>query len=456
MQMKRKAEVLDDCLPDEQKAKLLDDCLPDEQNAEVSTDDCLPKDPKAPQVLDDSSLSTRQKPKILVIAGPTGVGKTALALALATQLGGEIVSADSVQVYTGLDVGSAKTPVSERQGITHHLVDIVSPTDEFTAGCFHDKAREATSKVLEKGRVPIVVGGTGMYLKWYMQGKAAAPKSCPEAVAAVEQELADLQQGGGGWDEALKMLSDGGDTQTPRSLERNDWYRLRRALEILRSTGRPRTDFPLVATLTSQDGTRVPALEYDFRCYFLHKPRIELYRQIDLRCEEMVAAPKGLLHEASWLLDLGVSPNSSPASRAIGYRQAMEYLTSCRERAVMSSEQQFLSFLASFQKASRNFARRQHTWFRSEPLFQWVDASQGLETLVQAVADDFRGRCTLVKGQVMAASYEEGEELKRYQTQLRIFHDPTAVATVIDWIKSTQKAKASQTSVTTSESFVLS
>lgn len=394
------------------------------------------------------------KAKVIVIAGPTAVGKTSLALALAKSLGGEIVSADSVQVYKGLDIGSAKTPVEKRDGITHHLVDIISPTEQYGAGMFYDNAREATAKVLEKGLVPIVVGGTGMYLRWYIYGKPGTPRSSQQQVATVDAKLAEIKRDGGGWDEAVKLLADLGDPTTAGSLTRNDWYRLRRSLEIVIATGQPREHFVTANSDTSavaeesNPGKHNPLncdaqeLDYDFRCYFLYKPRMELFRQIDLRCEHMVQA--GLLQEASALLDLGIEPNSSPPSRAIGYRQAMEFLSACRTKGGVSTEEEAYAFLATFQKASRNFVRRQLTWFRSEPLFRWVNASQPLEAISRLVAADYSASSAVadIGSPVKGESYKEGHALKHFKAKLELFNNPEAFATLVDWVNKTQKGSA--------------
>ncbi|EFJ29251.1 hypothetical protein SELMODRAFT_410898 [Selaginella moellendorffii] len=434
--------------------------------------------------MSSSGASKTRARRVIVISGPTAVGKSRLALALAQRLNGEIVSADSVQVYRGLDVGSAKTPLEEREGVPHHLLDIVDPTDEdstcnsleYTAGAFFDDARRATYEVTSRGQVPIVVGGTGLYLRWYLNGKPGTPKESPEITAQVDAEVSALQKAGD-WDGALEILEKAGDVLTAKSLTRNDWYRLRRALSIIKASGQPRTRFSLgqkpeansdVKEDINSASVTAPETDYDFLCYFLYRRRIDLYRAIDARCEEMLAAEnaesgRGILAEASWLLDLRIQPGSSPPSRAIGYRQAMEYLNECRCAGGVSSEEHFLKFLSSFQQASRNYARRQLTWFRNEPLFQWIDASQPLEKILDFLTDDYsRPADVKIESRVVlspeAIAKKELSLLKSYVAKNKIFVSSSAcIPPILEWIKRTQiQASPCQDQATNSLAFAAS
>lgn len=140
-----------------------------------------------------------------MISGPTGSGKTRLALELAKRLNGEIVSADSVQVYRGLDVGSAKPTESERKEVRHHLLDILHPSEDYSVGQFYEDARQATQDILKNGRVPIVTGGTGLYLRWFIYGKPDVPKASPEIASEVYSELAELERNKD-WDAAVQLV----------------------------------------------------------------------------------------------------------------------------------------------------------------------------------------------------------------------------------------------------------
>lgn len=353
-----------------------------------------------------------------------------------------------IKVYRTLDVGSAKTPVDEREGIPHHLIDIVDPSQDYTAGYFYDDARAATELVLTKGSVPIVVGGTGMYLRWYMTGKVGAPKATKEVFVAVEEEVDRLIKEGGGWDDALRMLADAGDLTTGPSLARNDWYRLRRALEIIKTSGQPRSAFSKLRNCDPDAATEGASWDYDFHCYFLYQPRSELYQKVDLRCEQM--AQEGLLDEASSLLDSGLQPNSNSASRSIGYQLAMEFLMECRQVEGAATEERFFLFLEEFQRHSRNYVKRQLTWFRnkgqSEQMFNWIDATQPLEVMVDALAKEYERPNEVVSDVLKAASvvtkessYKEENLLKRYRTQNRIFtSNSEALKRTLQWIRDTQ------------------
>ncbi|EIE19274.1 isopentenyl transferase, partial [Coccomyxa subellipsoidea C-169] len=304
------------------------------------------------------------KPQVIILTGPTAVGKTNAALALAERIGGEIISADSVQVYSGLDVGSDKILLAERRGIPHHLLDILSPKEEFSAGDFYTLARTATADILQRGKVPIVAGGTGFYLRWFIHGKPQTPVSTAQTAKEVEALLEQVSEER--WEVGIAKIAALGD---PASAEREvpgNYYRLNRVLEILLGTGgRPLAELNL--------DTGAP-LDYDFRCFFLNRPRLELYRRIDARCEEMVVG--GLLQEAAWLLDQGLTPDEKCAARAIGYRQAMEFLIRCRADAAHITGDNLVQMVRDIQRASRNLCHRQLSWFRDEPLFRWVEAGR--------------------------------------------------------------------------------
>ncbi|CAL4925047.1 unnamed protein product [Urochloa decumbens] len=341
---------------------------------------------------------------VIVISGPTGAGKSRLTLEVAKRLGGEIISADSVQVYRGLDIGSAKPSATEMSLVPHHLIDILDTTDDYSAGSFFRDARRATEDVLDRGRVPVVAGGTGLYLRWYMYGKPDVPQSSMDTTSAVYSELLSFQERGQ-WEEAVELLAQAGD---PKALDLsvNNWKRWSRRLEII-------------------------------------SPRIELYRAIDLRCEEMLVDTGGLLSEASWLLDIGLHPHINSTTRAIGYKQAMEYLLHCRQNGGESTPQEFLQFLAKFQSTSRNFAKRQLTWFRNERIYQWVDASQPFEPAVQFICNAYHDRDARAVPESLEMKREscmhKTQDLKTYRSVNRVFCGDDSCSHILDWIRRTQR-----------------
>ncbi|KAF7836663.1 tRNA dimethylallyltransferase 9 isoform X1 [Senna tora] len=440
------------------------------------------------------------KEKVIVISGPTGAGKSRLALQLAKRLNGEIVSADSIQVYQGLDVGSAKPSPNDRkclisinviehhvlvelqilgsansQEVTHHLVDILHPSEDYSVGQFFEDARQATRRILDNGRVPIVVGGTGLYLRWFIYGKPDVPKASPDITSEVYSELGELQKNED-WDAAVQLLVNAGDPKA-KFLAVNDWYRLRRSLEIIKSSGSPPSSFRVPYDSFREQGdssdaggsessdameeTKTSDLDYEFICFFLSSQRLDLYRSIDYRCEDMLLAfsvgyvigfllgRDGILSEAGWLLKMGLHPNSNSATRAIGYRQvhpvrdirnifflcfglalisfghAMEYLLRCRQHGGQSSAGEFYEFLSEFQKASRNFAKRQLTWFRNEHIYHWLDASKPLDTVLNFIHDayhDWSGTLVVPEHLRMPrdiSNRREATQLKSYRTKNR-------------------------------------
>lgn len=384
---------------------------------------------------------------------------------LAKHLNGEIVSADSVQVYRGLDVGSAKPSLNDRKEVPHHLVDILHPTEDYSVGQFFEDARQATRSILDNGRVPIIVGGTGLYLRWFIYGKPDVPKASPEITSQVCIELAELQRNDD-WDAAVQLVVKAGDPKV-QHLAVNDWYRLRRSFEIIKSSGSPPSAFRVPYDSFREQGdcrvadgsdssdmttysdatkaTNSAELDYEFLCFFLSSDRLDLYKSIDYRCEDMLLGGDGILSEAQWLLDTGLHPNSNSATKAIGYRQAMEYLLGCRQQGGQSSAGEFYRFLSEFQKASRNFAKRQLTWFRNERIYHWIDASKPLETVVNFIHDLYRdGSGSLSVPAYLRMSRDItnpriAAKLKSYRTKNRHFVTGEDCLPILEWIKKTQK-----------------
>ncbi|PIA61814.1 hypothetical protein AQUCO_00200067v1 [Aquilegia coerulea] len=356
-----------------------------------------------------STTKKSKKEKVIVISGPTGAGKSRLALELAKKLNGEIISADSVQVYQGLDIGSAKPSLNDRKEVPHHLVDILHPCEDYSVGRFFNDGRKATRDIIENGCVPIVAGGTGLYLRWYIYGKPEVPKASPEIASEVRSEIFDFQRRGD-WDGAVQLVVKAGDPKA-QYLTFNDWYRLKRSLEIIKSSGSPPSAFQV-----PYDSFRNPS----------------------------DSGVEGLLSEASQLLDLSLLPNSNSASRAIGYRQAMEYLLYCQQQGGRSSAGEFFEFLSRFQQASRNFAKRQLTWFRNENIYQWIDASQPLDKVLNFIYDayhDKSGNLVVPESLQMKkdlSSRSEISGLKAYRTKNRHLVRREDCADILNWIRMTQ------------------
>ncbi|KAI8466279.1 MAG: IPP transferase-domain-containing protein [Monoraphidium minutum] len=362
------------------------------------------------------------KPKVIIVTGPTAVGKTKIGLELAKRLGGEVISADSVQVHTGLDVGSDKLPEAQRQGIKHHLIDVLPPTAEFSAGEFYELGRKAAEDILRRGKVPIVVGGTGFYLRWFVLGKPQTPTSSPELMRRVHELVQEL------WDAAAAVISDLGDPDAAARVraERHNWYRLQRVCQILlQNGGRPLAEVDID---TSRE------LDYDFRCFFLHRPRKQLYDKIAYRVEEMVAG--GLLREARELMELGVSAGSCNAARAIGYRQALEFMEEARRQGGAAAAPQLLDLIRKIGVSTRKLVKAQHTWFRDDAAFKWVDAAgpegEALgEILAELEKPQHEGGC----GDSGRLDKEAFREMREYVQPIVLFKDPDVVSKALEEVR---------------------
>ena len=292
------------------------------------------------------------KPIVLVLTGPTAVGKTELSCSLARRLGGEIVSADSVQIYQSLDIGSAKPSLQVRQEIPHHLIDRLSLAESFDVVAFYREAHQTCHDILARGNQPIVVGGSGFYLDTFLNGLPKGPPPNPSLRLHLKKELQER-----GASQLYRELAEQ-DPLYAATLSPNDHKKLLRALEIYRSTGHPPSHFA---------GRKPRTRTYDLRTFVLHRPRSSLYARIDQRCLSMLE--QGFLDEVRALQRGGFSLDS-PASKAIGYRQALLSLTE-------ETEEEEANFLATFQKVSRHYAKRQLTWLRKKfPPSQWLDIEQ--------------------------------------------------------------------------------
>jgi len=292
----------------------------------------------------------KKKKKVIVISGPTAAGKSDLALHLAQEMDGEIISADSMQVYRGMDIGTAKPSAKDKELVPHHLIDIRNITEGFNVVDFYYEARHCCQLVHDRERVPIIVGGSGFYIHSLLYGPPSGPPSVPEVRKKLEEEYDTL--GPDALFERLVQL----DAPYAATITRNDKQKIVRALEIIQLTGKK-------VSKLSWKGRRKPQ-NFDFHCWFVHRPKESLYHRIERRCDRMIE--EGLIEEVENLEKLGIRQNSS-ASQAIGYRQALDFLQTSQTR------EDYNYFVHTFKQASRNYAKRQMTWFRKEPMFTWLD-----------------------------------------------------------------------------------
>lgn len=310
------------------------------------------------------------KKRVIIIAGPTGCGKSAFAMKLAKEVDGDIISADSMQVYRGMDIGTAKASKQDREEIPHHLLDIRDIEENFNVVDFYYEARQCCQQVLDRQRTPIVVGGSGFYLHALLYGPPNGPPSVPELRKELEEEFDRV--GAEPLYERLRQF----DPEYARTINKHDKQKITRALEIIALTGKKVSRLPWTGRINPQG--------YDFRCWFLHRPKPQLYHRIEKRCDKMLE--EGFLEEVRKLEKLGLRGNSS-ASQAIGYRQALDFLSSPQ------TPEDYQHFVEVFKQASRNYAKRQLTWFRREPLFRWLDLElHDYEVALDIVQQDYEAR----------------------------------------------------------------
>ncbi|MDP7113279.1 MAG: tRNA (adenosine(37)-N6)-dimethylallyltransferase MiaA [Myxococcota bacterium] len=305
-------------------------------------------------------------PRLVLVTGPTGAGKSELALGLAEQLGGEIVGADSIQLYRRLDIGSAKPTAAERARVPHHLVDRVDPRSEYTAADFAEDAAQAVDEIAGRGAVPIVVGGSALYQRALLRGICEAPGSDP----AIREDLATRAEVDG-WP-ALHAELSRLDPDTAARIHPNDRIRIERALEVVLASGQ--------SLSAHQRGhgelpERYPSLKLG-----VNIPREALYERIDRRVLAMVDA--GWFAEVEALLSDGYDPGLKPL-QAIGYRDVVAHLR---------GEREFEEAIRRIQRDTRRFAKRQLTWFRKDRDVNWYRPRVGLAgELADAVGRFHRG-----------------------------------------------------------------
>ncbi len=282
---------------------------------------------------------------LVVILGPTASGKTALSLHLAEKMRGEIVSCDSVAVYRELDIGTAKPSADERSRAPHHLLDIAAPDELVTAGDYSRAARRAIQEIRERGHLPIVVGGTGLYLRALLEGLFAGPPRSEELRGRLRERASERGA------EYLHKLLRRMDPAAAQAIHANDVPKVIRAVEVSLSSRRPMTDLWLQG--------RDPLRGFRILRIGLNPDREALYRRINARAEEMFA--RGLVDEAQVLRER-YGAAARPLS-SLGYKQAIDYLD-----GALSPDQA----IAAAQQGHRNFAKRQMTWFRREPDVHWL------------------------------------------------------------------------------------
>jgi len=296
------------------------------------------------------------KPPLILIVGPTAVGKTELAIKLAKKLNGEIISADSRLFYRGMDIGTAKPSLEERSRVPHYLIDIVNPAETLSLAVFQQKAREIIADIHNRGKLPFLVGGTGQYVRAIIQGWT--PPEVTENTKLRDQLERMKDKNSAEWLHAKLQILD------PNSAEKIDARNVRRsirALEVILTTGRRFSD------LRGQVDSPYHSITIG-----LTRPRVELYERVDQRIEEMFA--NGLLDEVKGLLEKGNSP-TLPSMSAIGYRECIR---------VVKGEWNIEQAKVEIRRATRVFVRRQANWFKeSDPNIMWFKVENGIDMVIE-------------------------------------------------------------------------
>ena len=298
------------------------------------------------------------KPKLVIILGPTAVGKSEVALRLAESENGEIVNADSQQVYRHMDIGTGKPSKADRERVPHHLIDIVAPNDEFNAALFRRLATESIGQIHARERNVIVCGGTGLYLRALMHGLFEGPGQDPEVRQTLEQEITDR-----GLAILYKRLEEI-DPAVSSTIHPNDRQRIIRALEVYQLTGKPLSEW--------QKAHGFQEDLFDIVKIGLLRERAELYDLINLRTERMIK--DGLLEEVRGLVARGFHLDLKPL-RSVGYRQMGK---------VLLGQQKLLDAIEEIKQETRHLAKRQLTWFRGDKEVRWFHPNEKL-AIIEAV-----------------------------------------------------------------------
>ena len=303
-----------------------------------------------------------QKNKVIVICGPTASGKTALSIELAKKINGEIVSCDSMQIYKDMDIGTAKPTVEEMQEIKHYLIGYVSPEKRYSVADYKIDAKKAIKEIIEKGKMPIVVGGTGLYLDSLIYEIEYQDIKLDEQYRNKLEEEVEKQ--------GLEKLYEKAKQIDPKAIKKispNDKKRILRILEIYHATGKTKTE--------QEIESRKKEVEYDYKVYALNWDRQKLYNRINKRVDMMIE--QGLVEEVKQILDK--YDNFPTAMQGLGYKEVVEYLNGNLTKEEM---------IEKIKIETRRYAKRQLTWFRKNKQTIWLNAEDMIQDNIQKILKD--------------------------------------------------------------------
>lgn len=304
------------------------------------------------------------KQKVIVICGPTASGKTALSINLAQKINGEIISADSMQIYKDMNIGTAKPTIEEMKNIKHYLIDCVSPSVRYSVADFKKDASSAIEKILESNKTPIVVGGTGLYVDSLVYGIDYNEMNTDLKYRAELEKIAEEDGLDYVYNLAKKI-----DSNAMEKISRNDKKRIFRVLEIYKSTGKTKTELEIES--------RKKGVKYDFKIFAINMERSILYERINKRVDLMIE--KGLIDEVKQLIK---KYNEIPtAMQGLGYKEVVEYFNNKYSKEEM---------IEKIKMESRRYAKRQITWFKRNKQIKWLNALDGIDKNTDIILKEIR------------------------------------------------------------------
>ena len=302
------------------------------------------------------------KEKVIVICGPTASGKTSLSIELAKKLQGEIISADSMQIYLGMDIGTAKPTIEEKQGIQHYLIDCVLPDQRFSVADYKKKAKIAIKEVIQKGKIPIVVGGTGLYIDSLIYEIEYPDITFDKKYREYLEKRAEAEGLDRLYEEAKKI-----DNEAVQKISVNDQKRILRILEIYNATGKTKTQLEIES--------RKKELEYDYYVYALNWDREILYERINKRVDLMIE--QGLIEEVQMILKK--YKKFPTAMQGLGYKEVVDYLNGKYTKYEM---------IDKIKMETRRYAKRQLTWFRKNKQTKWLEGKAKIDDNIHQILED--------------------------------------------------------------------
>lgn len=307
-------------------------------------------------------MSKTQKPTVIVICGPTASGKTALSIELAKRINGEIVSADSMQIYKYMDIGSAKPTKKEMDGIKHYMLDFVEPNMRYSVADYKKEAECCIEKILKKGKVPIVVGGTGLYVNSLIYGIEYNEIKLDKEYRKELEEIAENEGLEGLYNKAFEI-----DPTATERISCNDKKRILRILEIYHETGKTKTE--------QEIESRSKEVKYNYKVFAINMDREKLYDRINQRVDIMIE--QGLIEEVKNLISK--YDELPTAIQGLGYKETKEYI-----EGIISKEE----MIDKIKMETRRYAKRQLTWFRKDKQTIWIDGLETMEKNIQIILEE--------------------------------------------------------------------